>query len=514
MTSRNQPETTPTRYRWQPIDPIPAGFPYDFSEINVLQRQWLNVRQARERLDPAAYNGFLERLTRSWAIETGIIEGLYTLDRGMTETLVMHGISADLIDRSDTNKEPEELVRILADHQDAVAGVYAYIREGRPITRIIIQQIHAILTRNQLTYRAFNPSAGWFDARLEPGVFKKRLNNPTRPDGEIHEYCPPEQVESELDNLIGWYDRYLRNNDQYHPLLTAAWIHHRFTQIHPFPDGNGRVVRTILAWHLVREEYLPVVVKRDDRVDYIDALEKADNGDLAPLVDLLVRLERRVIIEALGEPDFAGPVGAFEQVLDHIIEQVEHRNAEREDQLRLVNLAGAALQEGVAALLTERASQIASRLGQAGRAVDCQVITGGPGDKEHWYRRQIEETAKNARHWANFNEVRFFVRLTLTPSSDARSPQLVFVVSLHHTGRQLTGIMAATAFALIEHRANDNSDQIDQIEEGETSSFMDCTVEPFKFTWESDADDLLLRLEAWTDQCLTIALRHWSGYLN
>ena len=498
-------------HKWQPISPLRGDCGYDFSEIDSLQRQWLNVKRAREESYPATYEAFLERLTRSWAIETGIIEGLYMLERGMTETLVMRGISADLIDRSDTNKEPEDLVRILSDHQDAVAGVYAHIREARPITRIAIQQMHAILTGHQLTYRAFNPSAGWFDARLEHGVFKKQPNNPTLPDGQVHKYCPPEQVESELDNLVDWYSQYQQDNNRYHPLLVAAWLHHRFTQIHPFPDGNGRVVRTILTWHLVREEYLPIVVKRDDRADYIDALEKADSGNLAPLVDLLVRLERRTILEALSEPEPAEPAGAFEQVLDHIVDRIEHRNADREDQLRSVNTVGVALQERAEALLTERSRQIASRLREAGRALDCQVITGGPGDKEHWYRWQIEQTASNARHWANFNEDRFFVRLTLTPDQVMHQPYLVFVVSLHHTGRQLSGIMAATAFALIAHRDDSVSDQV---EEGEFPSFMDCTLEPFKFTWESDADDLLPRLKEWTDLCLTIALREWSGHLN
>ena len=497
--------------KWEPISPLAGNCDYDFSEIDSLQRQWLNVKRAREESDPAAYNAFLERLTRSWSIETGIIEGIYTLDRGMTETLVLHGISADLIDRSDTNKEPEELVHILADHQDAVAGVYAHIREARPIARITIQQMHAILTRHQLTYRAFNPSVGWFDARLEHGVFKKQPNNPTRPDGQVHEYCPPEQVESELDNLLDWYGQYQQDSNLYHPLLVAAWLHHRFTQIHPFPDGNGRVVRTILTWHLVRKEYLPVVVKRDDRTDYIDALEKADSGDLAPLVDLLVRLERRTLLEALSESELAEPVGAFERVLDHIVDRIAHRNADPSDQLRSVNAVGVALQERAVALLTERAGQIASRLGQAGRTLDWQIITGGPGDRAHWYRWQIEQTARNARHWANFNEARFFISLMLTPDQVLHEPRLVFVISLHHTERQLSGIMAATAFALIEHRADSVSDRI---EESEIPSFTDCTVEPFKFTWESDADDLLPRLKEWTDLCLTIALRQWSGYLS
>ena len=29
--------------------------------------------------------------------------------------------------------------------------------------------------------------------------------------------------------------------------VEAAWLHHRFTQIHPFEDGNGRVARALAS---------------------------------------------------------------------------------------------------------------------------------------------------------------------------------------------------------------------------------------------------------------------------
>ena len=69
-------------HKWQPISPQPGDCGYDFSEIDALQRRWLAIKREREEVSPGAYSAFLERLTRSWAIETGIIEGLYTLDPG------------------------------------------------------------------------------------------------------------------------------------------------------------------------------------------------------------------------------------------------------------------------------------------------------------------------------------------------------------------------------------------------------------------------------------------------
>ena len=291
-------------YKWKPIEPLNSvGSSYDFSEIDSLHFQWTHFRRQKEASNPDAYKAFLERLERSWAIETGIIEGLYTLDRGVTETLVQRGFNAELIDRNATNKEPVELVRVLEDHRQAAEGVYGYIRDGNPLTKSFIRQLHVILTQHQPTYTAYNQFGNRFETPLDRGGFKALANNPTRPDGRIHEYCPPVQVESELDNLINWYNELGAVETSNHPLYAAAWLHHRFSQIHPFQDGNGRVARALLTWHLVREYYLSIVVSRDDRTAYIEALEAADNGSLDTFVDILVRLEKRAISEALAEPE-------------------------------------------------------------------------------------------------------------------------------------------------------------------------------------------------------------------
>ena len=52
----------------------------------------------------------------------------------------------------------------------------------------------------------------------------------------------------------------------------------------PLADGNGRVTRALVTWHLVQHDYLPIVVARHDRNDYIDALQAVDDGELGPLV--------------------------------------------------------------------------------------------------------------------------------------------------------------------------------------------------------------------------------------
>ena len=71
---------------------------------------------------------FGSRLSREWAIETGIIESVYTLERGVTETLISKGIDANLIPHESTNRDPAEVATIIQDHIDALESLFAFVK--------------------------------------------------------------------------------------------------------------------------------------------------------------------------------------------------------------------------------------------------------------------------------------------------------------------------------------------------------------------------------------------------
>ena len=82
-------------HRWEPItDLTDSDLATASEELPALARMWQNVRG---ELDPGQVHDFNERLKREWAIETGIIERLYILDRGTAQLLIEQGIDASLI---------------------------------------------------------------------------------------------------------------------------------------------------------------------------------------------------------------------------------------------------------------------------------------------------------------------------------------------------------------------------------------------------------------------------------
>ncbi|MQA73189.1 MAG: hypothetical protein GEU88_02355 [Solirubrobacterales bacterium] len=227
---------------WAPIEDLPADRErLELPELRPLDALWREKRAELEQLDGMRI--LRERLVRSWAIETGVIERVYELDRGTTELLIERGIDAALIDRSSTDKEPALVARIIEDQREAIEGLFDFIKRDRELSTSYVKELHAVLTRSQEEVEALDQFGNAVMVPLLRGEWKRLPNNPRRPDGTVHEYCPPEQVGSEMDRLIALHREHQQQSIE--PEVEAAWLHHRVAQIHPFQDGNGRVARAL-----------------------------------------------------------------------------------------------------------------------------------------------------------------------------------------------------------------------------------------------------------------------------
>ena len=239
---------------------------------------------------------FRLELAREWAIETGQIEGVYDVDRGVTATLIERGINPDLIPHVDGQKPPELIAAIIRDHQEVLEGLFQSVKGERRLSKSYINEIHAALLRNQTTTTVVDQLNRVFDVEILKGRYKLHPNNPAGRDGTIHLYCPPEHVQSEMDRLLAMHAEHPSNKVPIE--VEAAWLHHRFTQIHPYQDGNGRVARAIGSLVFLKVGWFPIVVTRENRVRYIEALQLADDGDLKLLIAFFVDVQKRTLFQA------------------------------------------------------------------------------------------------------------------------------------------------------------------------------------------------------------------------
>lgn len=263
------------------------------ASMESLRSQWSKRRS--EVGNEAAITVFSDQLANEWAIETGQIENLYEIERGVTLALIENGISAAILERGSTNRPAEEVLALINDQRDALQGLFDFVKKVQPLSVGYIKSLHAALTRSQSTAEAIDLTGTRIEVELIKGDWKKHPNFPQR-DGKLFKYCPVEQTQSEMEKLV---ELHLAHDADQVPWETqAAWLHHRFTQIHPFQDGNGRVARALASLVLIRGGMFPMVVRLEDKNPYLDALEAADSGDLRPLVLTIARGQQDALRKA------------------------------------------------------------------------------------------------------------------------------------------------------------------------------------------------------------------------
>jgi Fic family protein len=504
--------TTKTEYRWKRIEPLTdQEKKIDLSDIVPLSESWKQFKSRLKDSNPTGLRQFNERLIRSLSIETGILERIYDLDRGTTEALIAKGFIEELIQRESTNIEPSTLVDILRDQEAAIYLVQDLIARSRPFTRGTLFELHSILTQHQPTTIAVDQFGKRMEVPLRRGALKEYPNNPRRPDGTIHEYAPPEHVASEVDNLLKWLQSYEGEN----PLLVSAWLHHRFTQIHPFQDGNGRVARVITTMVLLKAGLLPLVVDRTMRTEYIAALESADQGNLEDLATIFAGLEKNAILQALSL-DVEAEQRAEKSLTSAVIESLEAKFNKRRQVKRQELLAVNTVAERLRLIASESVEhsllELTRKVFLHEERPDVRVTEGGPDrGTSHWYKFEVtrlNDALMSSKKWINFSEGHYFVKAAVK----YEKTRLVFVVSFHHIGRELTGVMEATAFLLLETFDEAEEDVLIRGERVGSDVIPSC-LEPFVITWTTDPEKCEAAFLRWLDRSVAIAIKEWGDKL-
>ena len=107
-------------------------------------------------------------------------------------------------------------------------------------------------------------------------------------------HIPPDfvKIPELMEKLILNYETW----NKYHPIIQAALLHGELVKIHPFIDGNGRTSRLIMNLDLMNHGYNPVIIKKENRLEYYEVLDKAHTtGDYTDFIKLINKLEIEIL---------------------------------------------------------------------------------------------------------------------------------------------------------------------------------------------------------------------------
>ncbi len=242
-------------------------------DLRALTAQW----QAVQPLPQDHEQRLWQRLRIEWNYNSNHIEG-NTLTYGETLLLLIHGRTRG----EHLLREYEEM----RGHDVAIELVRTLAQDVRQLTEGDIRDLNRIVLKEGFWRVAQTPEGEPTRKWIEPGQYKTQPNHVLTATGEFFQFATPQETPARMAEFVRWLSQSLATASQTLPLLLAQ-LHHEFIRIHPFDDGNGRVVRLLMNFVLMRVGLLPLVVKSQDRSRYLAVIAQADAGDLVPLSEFL-----------------------------------------------------------------------------------------------------------------------------------------------------------------------------------------------------------------------------------
>ena len=173
------------------------------------------------------------------------------------------------------HQSPSDQLREMENIEAAMAYVEESIQHGDPLTEHFIRELHTI-TVGHLER----------EGDATPGAYRRQQVKIAQSAHLPPEFIQVAQYMQELATFIN------ENDPPKYDLIKVALAHHRFGWIHPFGNGNGRVVRLLTYALLIKYGFNvkaggrvlnPTAVFCNDRDRYYTMLAAADTGTPAGL---------------------------------------------------------------------------------------------------------------------------------------------------------------------------------------------------------------------------------------
>jgi len=217
------------------------------------------VRNNINKLDTIILENYEENFDIDFTHNSTAIEG-NTLTLMETKLIIEDKLSVG-------SKQLREIYEVI-NHNKAWNHVKTCIKEGKILNEDIVKELHSILMDNIMT----------------GGIYR---TVEVRITGAKHTPPTPNNAYYDLKNFFDTLDK-----TNYNEFDIAAYTHAEFVKIHPFIDGNGRTSRIIMNYQLLKNGFLPISIKKEDRLKYYETLDEyAVNNNLKPFIEMIYKLE-------------------------------------------------------------------------------------------------------------------------------------------------------------------------------------------------------------------------------
>jgi len=243
----------------------------------ILQKRIEEKKKRLDNLRPFSRLS-LERLKKRFDIllsyNSNAIEG-NTLSEGETRLVIEEGITIG----GKSLKEHFEA----KNHKRAIDFVEHIVTEKKDLDKKILCELSKIILNETI--------------EEEIGTYRKRR---VHVEGASFVPARPSIIEKQMGEFFKWL-----KTTSIPVIEKSAIAHEKFTLIHPFIDGNGRIARLLSSIILMKEGYPPIIVLKTERKKYISTLDKAHQLKYKPFVNFFARCVERSLTLYLEALDVA-----------------------------------------------------------------------------------------------------------------------------------------------------------------------------------------------------------------
>ncbi|MFH1785991.1 MAG: Fic family protein [Candidatus Micrarchaeota archaeon] len=216
---------------------------------------FLNSLSSKQRIE------FIRRERITFVTDSNAIEGS-TLDYWLTERILSDQKRIEMLQKrgvivTNMDKEEQEALNL-----NKCLDIYEkLLKNKRELTGEMILQFHCVLLSKIDGYERYC------------GIWRP-VN--VRIRGSDYVFPHHQEVPKLMNELFGWYSK---NKDLIHPVELAAKFHTKFTTIHPFADGNGRMARLLMNYILQVNKIPFTNIPLSKRSKYMRTQEAGNRGN-------------------------------------------------------------------------------------------------------------------------------------------------------------------------------------------------------------------------------------------